>query len=266
MARLCFKNKWILVTGASSGLGRAIALYLAEKERANLIITARRIERLNDLKEKIELSFKTKVEVIQADLSRSQDVYSLFERAIEITEIYGVINNAGLTIYGQTKKAHIKLYEKIIDVNLRALINLNLYFLSYFEERGEGAILNITSEGAFIPLPYQSVYSASKHAAQAFTEGLQREYQKSGIVISTFAPGGIATEMIEKSGLDKKINKNNFFNMNAKKVAKKAIKAFKKKKYISAPGFIYKLILFLTRFFPRKVITWIAEIMYRPPI
>jgi uncharacterized protein len=265
MAKLNFKNKWILITGASSGLGKAIALYLAKKENANLVIAARRIDLLNDLKKEIESSSDSSVKIIPIDLSRKDEVEKLFKQAVEMADIYAIINNAGLTFYGKTTIDHLETFEKIIDVNLKASMELTLRFLSLFKEKGEGAILNITSEAGLIPTPYQTVYSASKHAIQVFTEAVRVENKKNGVTICSFAPGGIATEMLTKSGLDKKHGLDSPLNMNVDKAAKLAVKSFKKKKFISVPGFMNKLTVFLTRLFPRKTVANISELIYRLP-
>ena len=264
MKRLSFKNKWVLITGASSGLGRAIALCMAEKEEANLIITARRLDRLQELKTTLKEKYNRPVEVISADLSKREDVEDLIKKSTGIGNIYAVINNAGFTWYGKTSRDHLATYQKIMAVNFHTLMDLSLYFLPYFKDRGGGALLNVTSAAALSPLPYQSVYSASKHAAQAFTEALIQENRNRDIVISSFAPGGIATEMLVKSGIDKKFSKNSIFNMNADKVARKAVKSFKKGKYLSVPGFLNNFMIFLMRFFPRRVATKATERSYRP--
>lgn len=266
MAKLNFRDKWILVTGASSGLGREIARYLATKEKANLVIAARRKERLENLKKEIESSGNTRVEVVKADISTIEGVDQLFKKSIESANIYAVVNDAGITFYGISKESNMALFEEIININLLAMIRLSLKFLSYFQEKGGGAILNITSAAAFMPITYQTVYSASKHAAQAFTEGLHMEYRKSGIAICSFAPGGIATEMVTTSGLTKKHSLDNPFNMKADVVARKAVKAFKKKKFVSVPGFFNKLTAFFIRFVPRKWLACLTEIIYRLPV
>ncbi len=264
MTKLNFKNKWVLITGASSGLGKAIALYMAKKENANLVVAARRTEHLEQLKTEIQSSSNSKVKIITVDLSEPKGPEDLFQKATETADIYAVINNAGITFYGKAEIAHLDIFEKIIAVNLRALMILSLLFLSWFEKKGEGAILNITSEAGLIPTPFQTVYSASKYAAQAFTEGLRLENRKSKVVICSFAPGGIATEMLTKSGLDKKHGLDSPFNMKAERTARLAVKAFKKKKFLSVPGFMNKLVLFLVRFFPRKLVAAASELAYRP--
>lgn len=265
MAKLNFKDKWILITGASSGLGREMARLLAKREKAHLVVTARRKERLEDLKTEIESSGNTRVEILQADLNNTDDVELVFKKAVEIADIYAVINNAGLSFYNISKETDIDVFEKIIRVNLLAPMRLCLKFISYFQQKGGGAILNITSETGLVLVPYQSAYSASKHGIQAFTEGLHMEYRGSGITICSFAPGGVITEMITNIGLEKKIELHSRVNMKADIAARKAIKAFKKKKFLVVPGLLNKATVFVVRFLPRWLVAFLAEIIYRPP-
>jgi hypothetical protein len=255
----------VLVTGASSGLGKEMVLYLAGTEKANVIISARRKERLEELKKEIESMGSTSVKIIVADLSKPEDVEKLFNQSIVMVDLYAVINNAGLTYYGNTEISQLSRFRKILDVNFDAVMNLTLRFLEWFNKKGGGAILNVTSETAFIPIPYQAIYAASKHATQAFTEALHMENKKGNVVICSYAPGGIATEMLQYSGLDQKHPAESPFNMDAAKAAKLGIKAFKKKKFCYIPGFMNKLMAFLIRFAPRKTVAWATEIIYRPP-
>ena len=268
MAQLDFGNKWVLITGASSGLGREIARYMAKHEHAHLVIAARRRERLEELKQEIESTGNTRVEVLETDLGHREEVDRLFEKATAIADIYGVINNAGITVYKITEEADLETYEKIVNVNLMAPVRLTLKFLTYFLQKGEGAILNVTSETGLLPIPYQNAYSASKHAIQAFTEGLYMEYRRyreKGIFISAFAPGGIITEMIINAGLGEKIKTDSIFNMKAEVVARKAVKSFKKKRFLSVPGILNKATVFTARLISRKALARFSELIYRPP-
>jgi short-subunit dehydrogenase len=264
MKKLNFRNRWVLVTGASSGLGREMALILALQEEANLLITARRIQELSLLKEEIVRQKAVQVEIIQADLSQNDGVEKLFQKATAIAPVYALINNAGITFYGKTKQEYMLFYEKIVQINFMATMKLNLMFAPYFMGKGEGAILNVTSHGAFIPMPYQNVYAASKSACQFFCEALREEIRKSGVVVCQYAPGGIYTEMFSKSGLDKHIPRNNLFMMDAQVAARKAIRAFKNKKVLAITGWVYKVIHFIIRFFPRRWVVRVAGKIYRP--
>jgi short-subunit dehydrogenase len=243
-----------------------MARRLAVSEGANLIITARREEKLLALKKELD-GTASGIHIIPADLSSPEGVNRLFQTATQKESIYAVINNAGMTFYGHTLLKDLDTFDTIIRVNYQAVMHLNLHFLSYFKERGEGAILNITSLGGSVPMPYQSVYAASKHATQAFTESLYQENRKyKNITISCFAPGGIQTEMLKKSGLDQKIDPRSAVNMKADTVARMAINGFKKKRYFLVPGIMNKLTLFITRLVPRKWVTWGGELIYRPPV
>ena len=120
MAKLNFKDRWVLVTGASSGLGREIARCMAKQEKAHLVITARRKERLEALKKEIESAGNTHVKVLQTDLSQTNEVDQLFKNATEIADIYAVVNNAGITYYNISKESELDTFERIININLRA--------------------------------------------------------------------------------------------------------------------------------------------------
>lgn len=264
MKKLNFNNRWVLITGASSGLGREMALVLADREKANLIIAARRKHKLDLLKEQIERSKDVRVEVIQIDLSQPDGAERLFQQAIAIAPVYAVVNNAGITFYGKTEKKHIEFYEKIVRVNFLAAMKLNLLFIPYFREQGEGAVLNVTSQGAFIPMPYQNVYAASKSAYQFFCEALREECRNSGIVMCIYVPGGIYTEMYSESGIEKNVPRNNLVMMTAPTAAKKAIRAFKKKKPLNITGLFYKLNHLIIRFFPRKWVVYVTGKIYKP--
>ena len=263
MGKLNFIDKWVIITGASSGLGEALAIELASKEEANLIITARRKERLDSLRSRIGEEFNREVIVISSDLSDPESVENLFYESTSKKKIFAIINNAGITDFNPADIKDYDKYEKIIEVNLKSLMKLSLMFLSYFKKEGEGAILNITSMGAFFPLVYQGAYTASKHGAQVFTEILSRENRENNITISSYAPGGIATEMLSSSGLDKLHGADNFFNWSAEKVARKSIRSFKKRKLLSVPGFVYNFGLILKRILPRKTLLYFLEKSYR---
>ncbi len=265
MKKLNLKNKWIVVTGASSGLGREIARELAYREGANLVIAARRKERLEELKKEIEGACDSMVHILPVDVATEEGADALFRQATEKAPIYGIVNNAGLTYYGKAEASNLEFFHRIIAVNFSSVMRLTLKFLDYFKQKGSGAILNVTSEASLIPIPYQAVYSASKHGIQAFTEALFMENRGSGVVISSFAPGGINTEMLTNSGLDKKHGVNPLIHMDAAKAARLAIKTLKKGKFINVPGIINKLTVLMVRLFPRRLVARITEMTYTPP-
>ncbi len=264
MKKINFENKWVVVTGASSGLGREIALYLSKIEKANVFIIARRTERLEILKDEIESTTNSKVKLFTSDLSKDGAGKELFEYCTGEEEIYAIINNAGLTAYEVASASNMKTYEKIINLNYKTVVETSLLFLEYFKKRGGGGIMNISSMAGLMPLPYQAIYSSSKHGLSGFTLALIGENIKNNVNITLFSPGGIKTEMVKSSGLEDKFGENNIFNMAASRVAKIAIIAFKKAKVHVIPGLMNKIADIMQRLLPKRVIASMFEKSYRP--
>ena len=264
MRKIDLNKRWVVITGASTGLGREIAKHLAIKEKANLVIISRRKELLVNLEKEIENRVKVEIVSIDFDLNKYDEIDKLFNKIIDNRNIYAIINNAGMTLYEKTTLSSINDYDKMINVNYKTPMKLSLMFLDYFLKKGEGLILNVTSLGGLMTIPYQNVYSSTKHALQSFTEGLFIEYkQHRNIFISLCSPGGIDTEMYVKSGLINKFGKKNPFNMKAEKVAEIVLNGLKKRKRLIIPGFLNKLNVFLLRFIPYSLYLKFAAKLYK---
>ncbi|MCX6564975.1 MAG: SDR family NAD(P)-dependent oxidoreductase [Candidatus Aminicenantes bacterium] len=264
MSRLSFENKLVVVTGAASGLGRELAKRMAVAEKAHLVVADCRADRLETLKAEIEAVCSSKVHVVSVDLGSGDGAKTLFEKATALGNVYALINNAGLSFFGKTLDRPFSAYRELIQVNCLTVLETTTAFLGYFLEKGEGAILNVTSLGGLVTLPYQNFYAATKHAVQTFSEGLSSEYRNRGVVICTFAPGGIATEMITKSGLDKHFGENNRVLMHPERAAELAVRGFKKKKLINVPGILSKLVIITQRIIPRKTVIRETDRIYAP--
>lgn len=264
MKKLDFRGKLVVVTGASSGLGREIARSLAIREGANLVVAARRRDRLEELKAEIEAHSTSRVHVAAIDLGTPQGVQALFQEATSRGEVYALVNSAGITFYGKTLDASLERCEQILAVNQLAAIRASMLFLERFLKQGAGGILSVTSVYAFLSAPYQNMYSASKHAVQAFMEGLAREYRGRGVIFSTFAAGGIATEMITFSGMDRKFSLDSPVYLRPAVAARKAIDAFRRGKLCTVPGLLYKAIVILAKLAPRRLATWVAGRIFAP--
>jgi len=252
MSRLNFADKTVVITGAASGLGRSLALRLACVEKAHLVVADCRADRLETLKAEIEAACPSRVRTVAVDLGAPEGAGILFEKAVAGGDVHALINNAGLSYYGKTLDRPFAAYRELIQVNCLTVFETTASFLGYFLDKGEGAILNVTSLGGIISLPYQNVYAATKHAVQAFSESLREEYRKNGVVICTFAPGGIATEMISRSGLDRHFRMDSRLLMPPERAAEKALRAFKKKKMVYVPGLLNKLAVLAQRATSRK--------------
>jgi uncharacterized protein len=254
MKRLTFAERLVVVTGASSGLGREIARSLAYREGAHLVIAARRRERLEELKSEIESRCASRVHICPVDLAAPDGPETLFRTASSVGDVFALVNCAGVTFYGKTLDAGPDEYERMISLNLVSQVKTSLLFLRHFLARGGGAILTVTSFTAFVATPFQNCYAATKHALQAFMEGCAAEYRGSGVIFAIFAPGGMATEMLVLSGIEKKFAMNNPVNMNPGRAAALAIDGWKRGRAVSVPGIIYKAARVLVRIVPRAVV------------
>ncbi len=263
-ARLDFSGKRVVVTGASSGLGREIARTLAYTEHSNLVIAARRRERLEALKAEIESRSPSRVSIVCVDLGTPEGPETLFREACAGGEVYALVNCAGLTYWGKSLEAPVEKTAQILQVDLVAEVKTCLLFLGHFLSAGRGGILTITSVMAFTPGPYQNAYAAAKHGIQTFMEGLAIEYRGKGIVFSTFAPGGIATELLASAGIDGKFSADNPVNADPRIVAADAVRAFKRGRLVTIPGALYRTATTLARFAPRRLVAWFMERLYRP--
>lgn len=259
-----FRGKLFVVTGASSGLGREIARRLACHEGAHIVASARRRDRLEELKVDVESRCNSRVFIVTADVADPADADSLHRWAAAHGDVYGLVNCAGITYYGRTLEAPAGTSERVLSVNLFAGMRLTMLFLPAFLERGSGAILTVTSLAGVLTAPYQTVYSASKHGMQAFMEGLAREYEGRGVAFCTFMPGGIDTEMLSLSGLDRKIPSGSAVNMSAARAARIAVQALKRGRERCVPGLMNKGLLLASRFVPRSLVEQLAKRLYDP--
>jgi short-subunit dehydrogenase len=264
MRPIDFKGRLVVVTGASSGLGRDIARRLALAEGADLVIAARRRERLEELSAEIEAGCPSHVVCVEADLGTAEGVQALFAAACAAGEVFGLVNCAGSTYYGHTLDAPQEMMERLFAIDLLAGMRLSALFLKIFLEKGRGAILTVTSLAALMPLPFQNVYAAAKHGLQSYMEALAREYRGRGVTFTTFLPGGMATELLALAGLDKKFGMDNPANMDPAVAARLAISAWKKGTERFVPGLLNKAIALFSRLAPRAFVSWTAHRTYRP--
>lgn len=183
-----------LVTGASSGIGRDIARSLA-KHGTDLIITARRRDRLIELKRELTQKYGVKVKVITADLTKRDQVFNLYT----IVSGYGIdilINNAGKGVFGRFTETSLDRELDSLDLNITAFHILFKLFLRDFRERNFGYILNVASSAGFMPGPCFSSYYASKAYVIRMTQAVEEELRSEGsaVKVSMLCPGPVATE------------------------------------------------------------------------
>ena len=241
-----------LITGASSGIGEAIAKILSQRGYET-VLAARRTHRL----EALAKTLPSKSEVYTVDLSDMDEVRTLFQKHQDIDIL---VNNAGFGVYGDFCETDFDRESQLIDVNIRALHYLMKAYIPVFEKRGGGKILNVASSAAFFPGPLLSSYYASKvyvlRLSTAVREELRR--RKSPVTITSLCPGPVETEFGQLSGssLGKKTISAHF-------AAKLAVDAMMKGKAIAVPTFTMKMTRFLSKLLPESLSVRVVYLLQR---
>jgi short-subunit dehydrogenase len=190
-----------LVTGASSGIGEEFARQLAKKGY-DLVLVARRRDRLEKLAADLSQAHGTIAEVIEADLATTESVISV-EKRLGQGDIDLVVNNAGFPTHGEFLALPIYRELEEVDVNIKALVRLTHAALGPMVERKRGNIINVGSTGSFQPVPYMSTYAATKAFVLHFSEGVHEEVKKQGVTVTCLCPGYVMTEFQQVAGLDR---------------------------------------------------------------
>jgi short-subunit dehydrogenase len=182
-------NRAAIVTGASSGIGEAIARELAQRGH-QIVLVARRGDRLRDIAE----GFVPPAHVLAADLSSPADRAALPGRVAELgLEPHILVNNAGLSVGAPIAKAVPEQQLNLVEVDVAAVVDLCTRFLPGMIERGCGAVLNVSSLAGFLPVPGQAAYGAAKAFVLSYTEGLRSELRGTGVTATALCPGPVAT-------------------------------------------------------------------------
>jgi len=263
--RIRIQGKTILITGASSGLGEALARHLFNKQ-CQLILLARRLDRLEKLREELIQLHPTypKPKVIQIDLFNFEQISSSISlmKILEEESIDCLINNAGISQRSSVLDTSIDIVNNIFRLNYFSLVILTKLILNKIIERKQmnSTIVNISSIQGFIAVPDRSSYSASKHAVQAFSDSLRMEleeqYPEQNINICVISPSYIRTELGQQAlnrmnTNEKFIEDNNLSAYEPDYVAERIIKAieYREKDVIIAPILQY-IAIWLRRFWP----------------
>ncbi|WP_182377024.1 SDR family oxidoreductase [Nocardioides sp. WS12] len=197
-----FEKQHVLVTGASSGIGRALAERVAA-EGGDLVLVARREPVLRAQAEDLERRFGVRVDVVPADLSvagaAAGIVRALSERGLSVDVL---VNNAGLGIHGDLAGARLVDVSTQIAVNITALSELTALLLPPMVARGHGAIVNVASTAAYQPVPHMAVYAATKSYVLSFTRALWSETRGTGVRVLAVSPGATDTAFFDVAGDD----------------------------------------------------------------
>lgn len=196
-------KKIALITGASSGIGKEFAHIHAEKG-GDLIVVARRKDKLNELKFELEKKHGVQVVVIEKDLSEPGSAKELYDE-IEARnfEVEYFLNNAGFGLRGKFHELSWERQAQMIQLNMTSLTELMYLFLTDFVKRNRGRILNTSSIASYMPGPLQAVYYATKAYVTFLGNAVAEELNDTNVTVTTLMPGATETEFAKTSGMDK---------------------------------------------------------------
>jgi short-subunit dehydrogenase len=251
-----------LVTGASSGIGAAFARGLRARG-AKLILVARRAERLAALAQ--ELGGADVVTTFPLDLSQpgapAQLEDQLARRGLVVDML---VNNAGVGHTGRFLEEPPERILGMIDLNDRAAVELARRFVPGMVERGRGVLINVVSTAAFQPVPYLSVYAATKAFLLSFTEGLANELEGSGVQVQALCPGLTATEFQQRAGTDK-VAFNKTGAATPDEVVAASLHGLDRGRLRVVVGFQNRLTIAAQRFLPQALVRTIGAKLFAPP-
>jgi short-subunit dehydrogenase len=254
------EGRTALVTGASSGIGSEFARQLGAMG-ATLVISARRKERLDALAEEIREQHGVEVRVVVADLSDPAAAARMFDELEgEGTAIDVLINNAGFGIQAPFLDVAWESTRQQMQLNMTSLTELCWRFGSAMRERGQGRILNVSSIGAYQPVPQFATYAAGKAYVRNFSEALAYELAGSGVQVCCLCPGGTATEFSDVAGQDVS-GPVKALLMSAEDCAAIGLRALFRGRRNIISGLSNKISCWLLRFLPRRTMVWAAALV-----
>ena len=268
-----FSGKNVLITGASSGIGLAMAKDFANRG-ANLILTARSEDKLMQLAK--DLSGKgIRTHVFIEDISLPNSAQKLFNQvnAAEL-EVDVLVNNAGYGRWGNFDECPMEDYENMVHLNVTSLTELSYLFVDQMVKRGSGGIINVASTAAFFPIPYSAVYAATKAYVLSLSEALNFESSKKGVHVMAVCPGATESKFINVATENSERLKQRLLNVDrvknklttskiqtAEDCSKEALDAYLKGKIYVITGQNNRNLYTMSRFFSRKTsLNWSGKV------
>ena len=257
-----WKGRWALITGASAGIGKTFAEDLAAGG-SNLVLTARRLDRLEELAANLRKEHGVKVECFAADLefAGAPDEIFAFTEGNKMT-VDLLINNAGFGAYGEFAQVDRAKQAAMVRVNCGAVVQLTHLYLAGMVSRRRGDVLILASTASFQGVPYMSVYAASKAFDLLFAEGLAEEVKKYGVRVCALCPGSTESEF--HSVANSPTDRPGRSVQTAEAVVRTGLDALIAGKHSVVSGLPNRMSVVLQRLVPRRTVTAIAEKMFRP--
>lgn len=252
-------KKTALITGASSGFGVEFA-YLFAQDKHNLVLVARRADKLESLATEIRAKYGVEVLVMSKDLSDMTQVQSIYdELQSKNIHIDFLVNNAGFGDFGYFHEAEWSKLEQMIDLNIKSLTKLSHLFVNDMKKKGFGKILNVASTASFQPGPTMAVYYATKAFVLFLGEAMSNELSKTGVTVTTLCPGPAETgfQAVADLGESKLVKGKKL--PSAKEIATFGYKKMNKGSLTVVPGFMNWINAFAVRFMPRGLVLKIVR-------
>ncbi len=242
-----------LVTGASAGIGAAFADRLA-RDGYDLVLVARRRERLEELAKGLRESHRVEVEVLVADLVDAGDLLAVEQRITTPPGLDLLVNNAGFGTNGPFQDSDPDREEHEILLNVLALVRLTRAALPRMVARGSGAVVNVSSMAGFVPAPYNATYGATKSFVNSFTEALAEELRGTGVRVQALCPGFTRTEFQEVADVDVSAIPDVAW-MEPEPVVDASLEALESGDVVCVPGLGNRAASLLARNLPRALVT-----------
>ncbi len=256
-----WRGKWALITGASAGIGWALAEQLAAGG-THLILTARRRERLEALAEKLSKQHGVRIEVFPADLTlpdAPEHLFAFTEKQRIAVDL--LVNNAGFGMYGPFPSSDCSRQVEMVQLNVTAVVTLTHLYVPGMIERRRGDILIVSSIAAFQGVPYLTTYAATKAFDLLFAEALAEEVRRYGIRVCALCPGSTVTEFQEVAGEPHRLIRH---AETAAQVARVGLEALARGRSYAISGVANYLLTHAQRLVPRQFVTRMAAKITRP--
>jgi len=248
-----------LITGASSGIGLELAR-IAAANRHDLVLVARREDKLSALARELRQSFGIKTEVVAADLADRLAPARLMARIEPLgLSIDVLVNNAGYGLYGRFAETSLDTELQMIQVNIAALTELTKRMVGPMVSRRQGRILNVASTAAFFPGPLMAVYYATKAYVLSFSEALANELQGTGVTVTALCPGPTASEFQATAKLEESRLVAGKMLATSAEVARFGWAAMMKGTVVAIPGASNRALVEATRLLPRAALRKIVR-------
>ena len=253
-------RKWAVITGASSGIGRALAFEFAAGG-FNVVLIGRNEKALDEVAATCRTRHGAEMEVIAADLSCAESVENVVGAITSKPRPYEVlVNNAGFGIHGEFSSTDIDENIRLLNVQLMAALRLMKALLPGMVAQHSGRILNVASVYSFSPVPFQSVYGACKAFLLSFSSAIRNELEGTGVTVTVFCPGTTQTEFRSRAGIGEKRQDS---GMTAEAVARIAYAATLRGKHVVVPGIINRLYVFVAHLLPVQLVPGLVRFINR---